>query len=184
MSTLLDGVNALLFARGMSPVNTILSGHPLQAQAVALLEKHKKNVNSMRWWYNIDADVQLIRQADTRVRIPGDVISIDYSGYIALNGFLYDTAENSFYFDEDPSEVTLVYDRAWEELPTEAFTLISELAKEEFVRPMNDQFITQGASNDAKIAYYRMQVVDLRNKDVSTANNPLVSKWQAKMIQR
>lgn len=185
MAELIDAVNTLLMARGLAPVNHVVSGHPLHGSATAILERKKRDFCSHRWWFNVETGIQLVPdETTTKVPVPADVIDVDDANYELRGGFLYDLEDNTFLFDEDPDEVTLIYNRDWADLPVPAFNHIEDLAKEEFIRHLGDSLKTQSALNDIRQSYARFQVVDLRHKDVSVNNNPVVAKWKQKMLIR
>lgn len=182
MSTLLDGINTLLMARGLAPVNAIVSGHPLHAAATRILERKREAIHSHRWWYNVEEGVQYTPDPVTnKVAVPSNVQDIDDAAYLIEEGYLYDPAEGTNIFTEDPDEVTVIFNKAWESIPTVAFNHIEALAKEEFVRPLNDPMKTRGAETDINRTFGVLQAADLRHKDVSVSSNPLFSKWQAKL---
>lgn len=185
MATLLDGINTLLMARGLAPVNQVVSGHPAHAIATRLLERHKENICAHRWWFNTETEYQLAIDTSTgKVPVPTTVIDLDDCDYIIMGGCLYDPEEGTNIFIEAPDEVTLIFNRDWEELPTLAFNYIEAMAKEEFIRHMNDQLKTTQAEKDASRTFSHLQAADLRHKDISTTTMPLMAKWKAKMLVR
>lgn len=185
MATLLDGINTLLMARGLSPVSQIVSGHPAHASATHLLECHKENVCAHRWWFNTETEYQLsIDETTSKVPVPSTVIDLDDCDYTIMDGYLYDPEEGTNIFTDAPDEVTLIYNRDWAELPTMAFNYIEAMAKEEFIRHMNDQLKTTQAEKDISRTLGHLQATDFRHKDVSTSTMPLMAKWKAKMLIR
>lgn len=185
MSELLDGVNTLLMARGLSPVNQVISGHPLHATAIRLLERARESVSSRKWWFNTEKEYQLaVDPSTSKVVVPADVLRLDDCTYIIMDGYLYDPEEHTNIFDDAPDEVTLVYKRAWESLPVVAFNYIEAVAKEPFIRPLNDALKTKEAKTDINVALAFLQAEDLQHKDVNIASNPLVAKWKSKMLVR
>jgi hypothetical protein len=185
MATLLNGVNALLFARGLAPVNEVIDGHPLHGMAVNMLEAHRETVQSARWWYNVLKDYQLSIDAGTsKVPVPSDVVDIDDANYIIEEGYLYDLENLTFTFTTAPTTATLIYNKAWEVIPTQAFKYIVALAKEEFIRPLSDALKTTQAEKDIARAWTVLRAVDMRHKDISVQSNPLFAKWKAKMVVR
>ena len=185
MAELIDGLNTLLMARGLAPVNTVVTGHPLHASAVRILERKKEGFCSHRWWFNTETEVQLTYDAGTGyVAIPSTVQDIDDCIYTIMAGYLYDPDEGTNIFTENPDECTLIYNRDWSDLPGVAFNHIEALAKEEFIRPLNDSLKTTQAEKDGIRTYARFQIADLRHKDVSITSNPLYSKWSQKMVIR
>jgi hypothetical protein len=185
MAELIDAVNTLLMARGLAPVNSIVSGHPLHASAVRFLERKKEDFCSHRWWFNTEEEVQLSYDIGTgKVTVPSTVMDLDDAIYVIRNGYLYDPEEHTDIFTENPDTVTLIFNTEWEELPTPAFNHIEALAKEEFIRPLNDALKTQQAVGDIRATYARFQIADLRHKDVSVYNNPTFAMWKRRMPYR
>lgn len=185
MATLLNGVNTLLMARGLAPVNAAVSGHPLHSSAVELLERKREEINSNRWWYNTKVDYQLaIDPLTNKVPVPSTVLDLDDTDYLLVSGYLYDPEEGTDIFTDDPDEVTLIYNTEWEYLPVVAFNHIEAQAKEEFIRPLNDRLKTTQAEKDITRTLGYLQASHLRHKDVSISTMPLYAKWKSKMVIR
>jgi hypothetical protein len=185
MSTLLEAVNVLLIARELVPVNTLDSGHPKAVSAQNILERKRKLVQAKKWWFNVEEGVQLFPDEDGFVNVPAGVMRLEDTDYTLMGGKLYKLDERTTVFTENPDEVSLVYNRDWEDMPEIPYNYIVSLAKEEFVRPMGDQLITRGAEKDIKDAFALMQIQQLEYDDVvKDTGNALVRKWREKMLTR
>lgn len=184
MATETDAVNALLIARGLTPVNTLDSGHPDVVAARNILARRSEEVQTIDWWFNTENDVQLVRTPETWVRIPAGVLAIDDTTHVILNGYLYDIVNRSITFEEDPDPLTLIYERAWDQLASAPYNYILALAKEEFIRPLESSLLSGQAEKDVTRTTAVMQMLQLSHTDPSTLTNPLMQKWQTKMIQR
>lgn len=184
MATEQDAVNALLIARGLTPVSSLDSGHPYVVAARNILARRSEEVQAKSWWFNTDTGVQLTRTPETWIRVPAGVIRVDNTDLVILDGLFYDPATQSITFDEDPDEMTLIYQRGWTDLSATPFNYIVALAKEEFIRPLESTVLSGQAEKDIARAYANMQIAQLENQDPQELSNPLLAKWRTKMIQR
>jgi hypothetical protein len=186
MSTELDAVNLLLVAKNIVPIIDLESGHPDVQAARQLLARHSRSVQSQKWWFNVEPVETVALDINGHAKVPGNVIGIDSAGsLIVMDGKLYDTDERTNVFTEAPEDIYYIYLRTWTNLPQTAFDYIVAMAKEEFIRPLRDQLLTNGARADIQDCYNKLKAVDFRMKDVGKASaNPLFVKWQQKMIQR
>jgi hypothetical protein len=191
MATELDAVNIMLIARGLTPVNTLTTGHPDVAAARNILDRRNEEVQSKKWWFNTENEVQLTLDANDKIAVPAGVIRIDdafestgENKLQILGSFLYDPVDRTLQFDDDPQPMTLIYLRDWEDLEAVPFNYIVALAKEEFVRPLESQLISSQAEKDIQRCFAKMQVADIEHKDPGTSSNQLVAKWLSKMLVR
>lgn len=184
MATETNAVNTLLIARGLVPVNTLDSGHPDVVAARNILARRSEEVQAIDWWFNTEYEVQLVRTPETWVRIPAGVLAIDDTEHTILNGLLYDITNRTVTFEEDPDPLTLIYERAWELLSPVPYNYIVALSKEEFIRPLESNLLSGQAEKDVTKSFASMQMAQLAHTDPSTLTNPLMQKWQTKMIQR
>jgi hypothetical protein len=186
MATELDAINILLVARGVTPVVDPESGHPDVQAAKSILGRHKRSVQSVKLWFNTEADVDLSPNEYGYINAPAGVIALDNDqNYIIMQGKLYSTTERTNIFTATVEGLTLIYDREWQDLPIQAFDYIVALAKEEFVRDLEASLITTQAEKDISRAKAILDIADFRFKDTGKASgNPLMVKWKQKMIQR
>lgn len=184
MATLLNAVNSLLMARGLVPVNDLDSGHPMVVHARRLLLEHSEKIQHQKWWFNTETNVQLLRDGDDKVQLPSGVIQVDNTRHVIKGGWLYDIRNRTLTFEEDPPPLTLIYQREWEELPVVVRDYIRDVAKEEFIRPLESQLKTEMAERDTRASFARMQIADLSHKDVSVFTNPMYLQWRMKQVVR
>ncbi len=186
MADLQEAINILLVAREVTPITDTDSGHPDVQAARAILTRHKRSVCSRKWWFNTERDVTLRPNYASNIPVPSGVIGLDEdSNYIIMDGKLYDPTERTNIFTEDVTGLTLIYNRDWTDLPIQAFDAICALAKEEFIRPLESRVLTPGSENDINRALATLQITDLRYKDVGKqAANPLMTRWQQRMVTR
>lgn len=186
MADELEAVNILLESRSVTPVIELTSGHPDVQGARSLLKRHKRACHSEKRWYNVEEEITLTPNVDGYIMIPARVIALDEdSNYYIMNGKLYDPETRTNIFTEAVEDLTLIFDREWENLPIQAFDYICAMAKEEFVRPLSDQMLSQQAEKDILRTRALFNITDMRYKDVGKqSGNPLMLKWQQKMIQR
>lgn len=186
MATLLEAINILLVARGVTPIIDEDSGHPDVQAAKAILGRYKRAVCSRKWFFNTETGVTLSPTAANEIRVPAGVISIDNDqNYVIMDGRLYSLEDRTTVLTDAVEDLTLIYDRDWADLPIQAFDYICALAKEEFVRHLESKIISSTAAEDVKRTYAVLQVTDFRFKDVAKeSGNPLMLKWREKMITR
>lgn len=186
MADLLEAINILLVARGVTPIIDEDSGHPDVQAAKAILERYKRGVCSQKWFFNTETGVTLSPNTSNEIRVPSGCISLDNDqNYVIMAGRLYSMEERTVVLTEDVEDLTLIYNRDWEDLPIQAFDYICSLAKEEFIRPLESQLMSKTAADDVKRTFAVMQITDYRFKDVAKESaNPLMLKWREKMIIR
>lgn len=184
MATEQDAVNTLLIARGVVPVVDLDIGHPDVVAARNILSRRSQEVQEKDWWFNTENNVQLTRTPENLVRIPAGVLRLDNTAHIILGNLLYDIVNRTTVFEEDPDEMTLIYERTWTDLSPTPYNYIVNLAKEEFIRPLESALLTEKADDDINRSFSLMQISELQNTDPATSINPLVQKWQSKMLQR
>lgn len=186
MATLLEAINILLVARGVTPISDEDSGHPDVQAAKAILTRHKRGVNSKKWFYNTEEDVDLSPTVDGYINVPPRVISLDEDqNYIIMQGKLYSMTERTNIFTETVEDLTLIYDREWEDLPIQAYDYIVALAKEEFIRSLESQILSGQAEKDINRCKAYLDIAEFRFRDPGKeSGNPLMVKWRQKMIVR
>lgn len=186
MATELEAVNILLVAKLVTPIIDLDSGHPDVQVARALLKRHKRTVCALKWFFNTEVDVDLSIDNAGYIAVPAGVISLDNDdNYIIMQGKLYSMEDRTNVFTEGVEELTLIYNRDWEDLPIQAYDYICSLAKEEFVRKLESKLISVQAEKDINRDKAILDIVDLRFKDVGKQSaNPLMLKWRGQMLTR
>lgn len=186
MADLLEAINILLVARGVTPIIDVDSGHPDVQAARTILARHKRGVCSVKWFFNTESGVTLSPNSSNEIRVPAGVISLDNdSNYVIIDGKLYSMTDRTSVLTTAVTDLVLIYNRDWTDLPIQAFDYICALAKEEFVRNLESSIVTNAAKEDVQRAFAIMQVTDYRFKDPSKESaNPLMLKWREKMLTR
>jgi hypothetical protein len=136
--TELSAVNLLLEVIGESPVNSLTSsGLADVAIARRTLQQVSREVQSERWHFNTEQDVDLTPDIDGRIVVPVGtlwVIENHPSAHIGITqrgNYLYDRLNRTHVF-EDSINVTLVSFLDWEYLPNAAREYIAIKAARRF----------------------------------------------------
>jgi len=121
-TTELSAVNVMLSLMGNSPVNSLATPYGADvAQARALLAEVSIDVQSEGFQFNTEEDYTLVRDANNKVPVANNILSIDAktdwaSDVVFRNGYLYDRKNHTDVFDHDVHcEVTFAF--AFDELP-------------------------------------------------------------------
>ena len=186
MATLLEAINILLVAKSVTPITEVEAGHPDVSAATAILNRTKRTVNSIKWYYNTELDIDVPIDVNGNCNLPSTVISLDNDqNYIIMQGKLYDVTTRTNVFTEGVEELTFIHNRDWPDMPIQAFDYVCALAKEEFIRSLESSIMSGQAEKDITRCKAVLDITDFRFKDVSKpAANPLMLKWQQKMIVR
>jgi hypothetical protein len=185
MATEIEAINTLLVARGLTEISDPDSGHPDVSAARSILNRHKKYVQSIKWWFNTESGVTLAPNPEGFIFAPFGVHSLDNDqNYIIMAGKLYNVVTRTNVHTDPVADLVLIYDRDWEDLPVQAYEYVVCMAKEEFIRPLESNLLTTQAEKDCTRTKVLLDIADYRFKDVSKGSNPLMQKWLAKMLQR
>lgn len=131
----LEALNMLLRAIGSSPVNSTSTNHPDAANAMETLDRYRKRVQNRGWWFNIDYNVTFQRNETNQVRIPKEYTLVVFQNpcYVQRGIKLYDKANQTYFFNENPIALRTIRTLPWEELPNSAQQHIAYAAAESFV---------------------------------------------------
>jgi hypothetical protein len=121
-STELSAVNVMLSLMGNSPVNSLAVPYGADvAQARALLNEVSIDVQTEGYNFNTEDDYTLYRDADGKIPVASNIISIDSKtawakDIVFRNGYLYDKKAHTDVFTQDlKCEITWMF--AFDELP-------------------------------------------------------------------
>jgi hypothetical protein len=143
MLTKLQAVNKMLKAIGEQPVNTLGSGLADAESAEDTLERVTKEVLSLGWHSNTDAEYDLTPDNDDRITLPDDMLKVDSSGSsISIDVTIrYEDGIRRLYNKDDQTHAftrTVVADVIWnfpfEELTDPLRNYISAKAARTFQR--------------------------------------------------
>lgn len=123
--TLLEAVNVVLRALSEHTVSSTEIRHPSVTLALTEIDLARESILNEEWWFN-KVRITIPREVDNRVPYPNDALSFVPDKYecITRNGYLYNTQNQSFLFDENVSGV-VTYDLDWEDLPSAVQRLIA-----------------------------------------------------------
>jgi hypothetical protein len=121
-----EAVNSMLACVGESPINTLLGNLTANVQiAVDLLHSTSRKVQLTGYNFNTEEDFELSRDLDGKIPLPGNALEVDLTTEtgdvdpILMGDFLYDKKNHTFVFSAN-QKCTIVFFRAWEELPESA----------------------------------------------------------------
>jgi len=181
----LSAINILLVARGITPILVINSGHPDVQAARLLLDVHKSAVNSVKRWYNTEV-ATLTPTVDGYIMLPAYVESLDNDqGNLIMDGKLYNVEERTNIYTDPVEDIVLIFNREIDTMPSQAFSYIVALAKEEFIRPLESSILSGQAGKDINSAKALLDIAEYRYNDTGKqSGNPLMLKWRSKMLVR
>ena len=113
-TTKLEAINTMLSAIGESPVNSLTSGLVDAEQAETILNSVNREVQSMGWSFNTDLKRQFVPDSNKQIQIPSNILRIDMAQdktdkieLVQRGTKLYNRASNSFYMDDDITQVLM-----------------------------------------------------------------------------
>ena len=125
LDTELSAVNSILGAIGQAPLTTLNFDNPEVAFIFNLLRDANVDTQSEGWHFNTEKHVKFARDANGRIAIGNDIISMDlHDNYnkrtrdlVRRNGFLYDKIDHTDVFTSDLDlDIVRLYN--FEDLPT------------------------------------------------------------------
>lgn len=106
--TELEALNTMLATIGSSGITSV--DNPQNADALmarSALNLASREVQSERWYFNIEHDFPLTPNSEGEITLPANVINVDFMGrfgerrdIVVRNGKLYDRARHTYKFDK------------------------------------------------------------------------------------
>jgi hypothetical protein len=124
LDTELSAVNSILGAIGQSPLTTLNFNNPEIAMIYNLLRDANVDTQAEGWHFNTEKHVLFARDANGKVAIGNDILSMDLhdnqarrtQNFVRRNGFIYDKIDHTDVFTEDLDlDVVRLYE--FEDLP-------------------------------------------------------------------
>ena len=129
-TTHLEAVNTMLSTIGEAPVNSLTGSLPTDASmAKNILDEVNREVQSGGWKFNTSYKATLSRDTDNKIPVANDVMLIELnplleskSSYdpVIRGAFLYNLATESFVFDKNLENATVVSLLDFENIPEQA----------------------------------------------------------------
>ena len=125
LDTELSAVNSILGAIGQSPLTTLNFDNPEVAMVYNLLRDANVDTQAEGWHFNTEKHVLFARDANGKVAIGNDILSMDLhdnqarrtQNLVRRKGFIYDKIDHTDVFTEDLDlDVVRLYE--FEDLPT------------------------------------------------------------------
>jgi hypothetical protein len=170
MATLLDAVNDIIGSVGESNILALDGTHPLEATALATLERISRRVQSKGWWFNTHKTT-LVQDGSGRIPVAANVLSIETterdSGLVKRGGFLHNLEGNTNVIGRDV-EVRIRELVAFENLPeTVAQYIQAEAVLQFFKNYDGDGTKLQALAQDVALARIPFSADHIRNSDVN-----------------
>lgn len=170
MATLIDAVNDIIGSVGESNLTALDGTHPLEATALATLDRISKRVQSKGWWFNTRVTT-LVQDVDGRVPVASTILAIDTternSGLVKRGGFLYDLREETNVLNRDV-ECAIRELIAFPDLPeTVAQYIQAEAVLQFFKNYDGDGTKIQALSADVALTRIPFSADHIRNSDVN-----------------
>jgi hypothetical protein len=177
-TTELTAVNVMLSLMGNSPINSLATPYGADvAQARTLLSEVSIDVQSEGFNFNTEDDYTLYRDANGKIPVASNILSIDTKTDWAVNsvfrnGFLYDKKNHTDVYDHDVvCEITWMF--AFDELPETVRRYIMICAARKLqVRFLGSQEQEAFTKADETRARVRMLVEQGNTADVNILNDP------------
>ena len=134
-TTKLESINSMLSTIGEAPVNSLTGSLPTDAtMAINILDEINREVQAQGWKFNTSYKVTLSRNTDNKIPIGDDVMHVEFnhlkenrSTYdpVLRGSFLYNLASESYVWDKNFTEVTVVYLLPFEDIIEQARRFIT-----------------------------------------------------------
>jgi hypothetical protein len=134
-TTKLESINTMLSTIGEAPVNSLTGSLPTDAtMAINILDEINREVQAQGWKFNTSYKVTLSRNTDNKIPIGDDVMHVEFnhlkenkSSYdpVLRGSFLYNLSNESYVWDKNFSEVTVVYLLPFEDIIEQARRFIT-----------------------------------------------------------
>ena len=177
----LSAVNTMLSIIGETPVSSLggSKSTPEVVMAENILDEVHREVDSKGWHYNIEEDVELGRDTEDEILVPGGIIRLDIAqgayplmDIIVRGGKLYDKVKHTFIFTES-IKVDAVYHRSWDDLPEPARRYMMIRAG----RMLQDRIIGNVNQNSFTSRDEFMALADMREYEGDTADYTMLDSF-------
>lgn len=170
----LEAVNILLAVVGEAPTNTLVGNLTANIQiAVDLLHTTSRKVQITGYNFNTEENFELTRDVNGEIPLPGNALEVDLTfedgtvDAIMLGDFLYDKKNHTFVFSQN-QKCTIVFFRAWDELPESARNYIKVKAARIYQdQTVGSQEHHQFSLQDETEAYATMVTANGESTDVN-----------------
>jgi hypothetical protein len=126
----LEAINTMLSTIGEAPVNSLTGSLPTDASmAKNILDEVNREVQSSGWKFNTSYKATLSRNTDNKIPVANDTMLIEFNPLleskasydpIIRGNFLFNLATESFVFDKNFDNVTIVSLLDFENIPEQA----------------------------------------------------------------
>lgn len=183
-TTKLQAVNVLLSTINEAPINSLLNLSNVHAAvAVEMLDEVSRAIQSRGWHWNRDDDYTLALDANSKIPVPINTLSVDSYGNdayrdVALRGqYLYDRKNHTYIFDSS-IKVTITFLFDWDELPEPARRYITMRAARMFQnRVLGSEALNQFNSRDelTALAYLEDEEARVSGRNLLYSRNDDIS---------
>ena len=129
-TTHLEAINTMLSTIGEAPVNSLTGSLPTDASmAKNILDEVNREVQSAGWKFNTSYKVTLSRDTNNKIPVATDVMHIELNPLleskasndpVKRGSFLFNLAKETFVFDKNFENATVVYLLNFEDIPEQA----------------------------------------------------------------
>lgn len=121
-------VNQMIGTMGEAPLNTIEDPHTFRGTCLSILDNESRRIQARGWWYNME-EITLSPMTDSRISLPGDLISIrtPTRDVVQRGRFLYDLSGGTPFF-ASPIACEVIRLVPFESLPESAAQYIAAAA--------------------------------------------------------
>lgn len=187
LTSQLQAINTMLGTIGTAPINSLSgSNSPDVAMAKNVLDEVSISVQSMRWHFNTEDDVELTPDQSTKeIAIPSNALLVDLDDArtvdIAIRGNrLYDLKGKTYEFTS-PVKVRIVYALEWDLLPQPARHYIAIRA----ARIFQDRAVGSEKSHTFTSRDEFMALATLKDYEGETADRTIFDNYSvARVVDR
>lgn len=179
-TTRIAAVNVMLRNIGERQVSTLLNHTRGDvAAAVTELDSTSRSVQSEGWNFNHVPSVKFSPQADGRIPVPGNALSVTITGVaggrdevIDRGNYLFNKTDSTYTFTEDLTAEVITH-LPFEELPEVARQYIAVRAARVLAQSrVGDPGIVQYSQGDEQFARYQMEARETESADYNVFQSP------------
>jgi len=176
MITELNIINTMLAAKGVAPVSSPNSQHPMVHAAKDVLTMVNQEVQERGWWFNTERDFPLSPDIQGHIIIPGDCLSVDpedpNDSLVRRNGKMYDPRNHTFEISRVvPVKMVVLLDVS-DLPPAFAQYVMHESAARYYLDGDADLQKARGLQQRAEQAWQRLNQKSISSLDVSARTSP------------
>jgi len=176
MTTKLDILNAMLGVNGEAPVSSVSSTNPAAVQALNMLRRTDRKIQSRGWWFNKER-FTLSPDTSGEIILPANTMAVDpvdpRSPYVKRGSRLYDRVKNTYVINASV-DVIIVLQLEVEETPDAYINYLEDKSvKEYYIDDDGDEQKVSRLDVRERESYMYLYREDLANKNVNITTSDM-----------